>query len=74
MIVLTWKLVIFWITHLLDVTTLITPGGIPASSASEAKARADRGVSSEGLSTHVQPAARAALTWKQSRWVKTLLE
>merc|ERR1719341_2874991 len=28
---------------LLDVTTLMTPGGIPASSAREANARADRG-------------------------------
>ena len=74
MILLTWKLVIFWIRNLLDVTTLMTPGGIPASSASEAKARADRGVSSAGLSTHVQPAARAAPTWEQCRWVKTLLE
>ena len=29
--------------NLLEVTTLITPGGIPASSAREAKARADKG-------------------------------
>ena len=29
--------------NLLEVTTLITPGGIPASSAREAKARADMG-------------------------------
>ena len=29
--------------NLLEVTTLITPGGMPASSAREAKARADKG-------------------------------
>ena len=30
--------------NLLDVTTLMTPGGIPASSARDAKARAGKGV------------------------------
>jgi len=39
-----------------------TPAGIPTSSASDARARADRGVSSEGLITQVQPAAKAAPT------------
>ena len=29
--------------NLLEVTTLITPGGMPASSARDAKARADKG-------------------------------
>ena len=29
-------------TNLLDVTMLMTPGGIPASSARDAKARADK--------------------------------
>ena len=34
--------------NLLEVTTLITPGGIPASSAREAKARADKGGHDDG--------------------------
>ncbi len=38
---------------------LNTPGGMPAFSASTASAKADNGVSSEGLSTIVQPAASA---------------
>merc|ERR1712226_744133 len=42
------------------VITLITPFGIPASSANAAAARADKGVSSEGLTTAVQPQASAA--------------
>ena len=42
------------------VTTLSTPGGIPARSASTASARAERGVSAAGLTTIVQPAASAA--------------
>lgn len=46
-----------------QVTTLITPGGIFASSTNCAKARADKGVSSAGLMTHVHPAARAAPTF-----------
>lgn len=41
------------------VRQLITPGGTPASSAIAHKASADRGVSSDGLMTTVQPAARA---------------
>ena len=44
------------------VTTLKTPSGTPASAASRARARAVKGVSSEGLSTTVQPAARAGAT------------
>jgi hypothetical protein len=36
---------------------------MPTSSAREAKARADKGVSSEGLMTHVHPAAKAAPTF-----------
>ena len=44
------------------VTTLNTPGGTPASSPRAARARALNGVSSEGLSTTVQPAARAGPT------------
>ncbi|MCY1439393.1 hypothetical protein D9M71_556270 [compost metagenome] len=41
------------------VRTLNTPAGMPARSASTASARADSGVSSDGLTTMVQPAARA---------------
>lgn len=44
------------------VTTLKTPAGIPASVARAARATAVKGVSSEGLSTTVQPAARAGAT------------
>ena len=43
----------------LVVTTLNTPAGIPARSASSASASADSGVSSAGLITKVQPAASA---------------
>ena len=43
-------------------TTLSTPGGMPACSPSQASASAVYGVSSDGLSTTVQPAARAGLT------------
>ena len=39
--------------------TLKIPGGMPARSASSAKARAERGVSSAGLIITGQPAARA---------------
>lgn len=42
-----------------QVTTLNTPGGTPARSASSAKANADKGVSSAGLTTTGQPAASA---------------
>ena len=41
------------------VTTLNTPAGMPARSASSARASADRGVSSAGLTTTGQPAASA---------------
>lgn len=37
---------------------------MPTSSARDAKAKADKGVSSEGLMTHVQPAAKAAPTFR----------
>ena len=39
--------------------TLKTPGGMPARSASSARARAESGVSRGGLDTIVQPAASA---------------
>ncbi len=41
------------------VTTLKTPGGRPARSPSSARASAEKGVAEAGLSTTVQPAARA---------------
>ena len=41
------------------VTTLMTPGGNPARSANSARARAESGVCSAGLTTTVQPAASA---------------
>ena len=44
------------------VTTLNTPFGSPARSASSASARAESGVSSGGLTTTVQPAAMAGAT------------
>jgi hypothetical protein len=44
-------------------TTLRTPGGRPASWERAARARAERGVSSAGLRTQVQPAASAAATY-----------
>lgn len=44
----------------LDVTTLITPGGIPASFATSARSNADNGVSSAGFITQVHPLAIAA--------------
>lgn len=40
--------------------TFNTPGGIPASSAKFASVKADKGVSGDGFTTIVQPAARAA--------------
>ncbi|MNZ26189.1 hypothetical protein D3C78_433730 [compost metagenome] len=43
----------------LPVTTLSTPAGIPARVASSTRARAEYGVCEAGLSTMVQPAARA---------------
>src|SRR5208282_5954493 len=47
-------------------TTLTTPAGIPASAASSANARADKGVSSAGLATMVQPAASAGAILRAS--------
>ncbi|GHG86511.1 hypothetical protein GCM10018780_03310 [Streptomyces lanatus] len=44
------------------VITVSTPAGAPASRASSPRTREDRGVSAAGLSTAVQPAARAAAT------------
>ena len=44
------------------VTTFKTPAGTPAISASLASASAQSGVSSEGLTTTVQPAAKAGPT------------
>ncbi len=41
------------------VTTLNTPGGMPARSASRARASAEKGVRAAGLTTTGQPAARA---------------
>jgi hypothetical protein len=43
-----------------DVTTLKAPAGIPAFSTKAARANAENGVSSAGLATQTQPAARAA--------------
>ena len=43
-------------------TMLNTPAGMPACSASTAKAKADNGVSSDGLRIIVQPAASAGPT------------
>ncbi len=45
-----------------QVTTFMTPGGIPASFASAARRSADNGVSSAGFITQVHPAAKAAAT------------
>ena len=50
-----------------DVTTLNTPGGMPALCPSSASASADRGVSSDGFSTTAHPAARAAATFLITR-------
>ena len=48
------------------VMTLNTPGGMPARSASTARARAEKGVSEAGRATIVHPAARAAPTLRVS--------
>ena len=45
-------------------TTLTTPAGTPASTSSRARARAVSGVSAAGLSTTVQPAARAGAIFR----------
>ncbi|MNT80308.1 hypothetical protein D3C72_2197470 [compost metagenome] len=44
------------------VTMLSTPSGTPARFASSARARAENGVSLAGLTTMLQPAARAGAT------------
>lgn len=49
------------------VITLRTPGGRPASSARAARASPDSGVSGAGLTTTVQPAARAAPIFRAIR-------
>src|SRR4030095_1407245 len=46
------------------VTMLRTPAGKPTRSASTARARAESGVSSDGFSTIVQPAASAGATFR----------
>ncbi len=46
----------------LPVTTFSTPAGTPASTARRAMARAQSGVSAAGLTTTVQPLARAGPT------------
>ena len=46
----------------LPVTTLNTPAGMPARSASSASASAESGVSEAGLHTTVQPTASAGAT------------
>ena len=50
----------------LPVTTLKTPAGMPARSASAASASAENGVSDEGWATVVQPAASAAAALRVS--------
>ena len=47
-------------------TTLTTPSGRPASSASSAKRSAVRGVSSAGFSTTVLPAASAGASFQEA--------
>mmetsp|Transcript_22268 Transcript_22268/g.48600 ORF Transcript_22268/g.48600 Transcript_22268/m.48600 type:complete len:283 (-) Transcript_22268:288-1136(-) len=46
------------------VTTFSTPGGMPASSASAMSASAENGVISDGLTTIVHPAAKAAAAFR----------
>ncbi|CAM5703273.1 hypothetical protein SGRIM128S_03479 [Streptomyces griseomycini] len=50
------------------VTRLNTPAGTPASCTASAKSRAVSGVSSAGLTTTVQPAARAGATLATIWW------
>mmetsp|Transcript_4385 Transcript_4385/g.15565 ORF Transcript_4385/g.15565 Transcript_4385/m.15565 type:complete len:282 (+) Transcript_4385:1315-2160(+) len=45
------------------ITTLSTPGGMPARFASSASANAERGVSSDGFRTTVHPTAKAGATF-----------
>ena len=49
------------------VTTLITPGGNPASAVRSASISAVTGVSSDGLTTAVQPAASSGASFQVSR-------
>ena len=49
------------------VTRLNTPGGKSAASNASARMYADSEVSAAGLSTTVQPAARAGATWQKAR-------
>jgi hypothetical protein len=49
-----------------DVTTLKVPAGKPAFSTKAARASAENGVSSAGLATQTQPAARAAAVLRTS--------
>ena len=49
------------------VTTLITPGGMPASPARSASSSAVTGVNSEGLTTAVQPAASSGPSFQVRR-------
>ena len=48
----------------MPVTRLKTPAGSPTSSMTSARAKAFRGATSLGLSTTVQPAARAGATFR----------
>ena len=50
------------------VTMLTTPGGSPTSSKMSIRAKVDSGVTSEGLSTTVHPAARAGATLAAIWW------
>ena len=52
------------IRPLAPVTTDSAPSGTPASSASRARARAVNGVAEAGFSTTVQPAQKAAATFR----------
>ena len=47
-----------------EVTTLTTPSGMPARATSSANPRVEPGACSEGLTTTVQPAARAGATFQ----------
>ncbi len=50
-------------------TRLKTPGGVPAASRISAKIWPEKGAISEGLSTTVQPTARAGATLAQIWWI-----
>jgi hypothetical protein len=53
------------VNSVLAVTTLITPAGMPARSARMAMAEVVIGVSGDGLTTIVQPAARAVTIFRK---------